>query len=161
MEKSTNQRVDQNEIRTHQIFVITGLMIGFITDQWSWIAAQSIIFLITFLKPSLGPYVLIYKKILVPLGLVSSDVRVDVPQAHQFTMGIGFVVAASASYFLYMGHSALGWSLVWLVVTLGAIALAGWCVGCFSYYMLNRLGLGGFFKHRAIAGIFPGARPGK
>ena len=161
MNKNIEQQVDQNEIRTHQILILFGLSVAFIADRWEWVAIQSAVFLITVFLPSFGPYVLVYKKILKPLGLIKPDIRIDVPQAHRFAMSIGLLVTGGASYLIYSGNAILGWSLVWLVIVLGVIALAGWCAGCFTYYMLNRLGLGGFFKYRSITGIFPGVRPGK
>ena len=119
------------------------------------------VFVITVMLPSLGPYVLVYTKVLKPLGLVKPDMRADVPQAHRFAMSIGFLVTGYSSYLLYSGSSLFGWSLVWLVVILATIALAGWCAGCFTYFMLNRMGLGAYFKYSSITGIFPGARPNK
>lgn len=162
MNEKIEQLVDHNELRTHQVFIVIGLMVGFITNHWELVAVQAAVFLITVLFPVFGPYVSIYRKILRPLGIVKSDIRIDVPQAHRFAMSIGFLVTASSSYLLYNGNNTtLGWGLVWLVMILGSIALAGWCAGCFTYYMLNRLGIGGFFKYGSIPGIFPGARVNK
>lgn len=155
------QQVDQNEIHTHRLLILLGLLTGFITDRWEWVAIQAGVFLITFLLPNMGPYVLLYRKLIKPLGILRSDIRVDVPQAHRFAIGIGFLVTGFSSYLLYNGNALPGWSLVWLVIILGIVAFAGWCAGCFSYYMLNRLGLGGFFKYGSIKGTFPGARPNK
>lgn len=160
-EKIKQQFVDQNELRTHQILVLIGLLTGFITNRWEWVAVQAVVFLITVLLPSYGPYVLIYKGFLKPLGLIKPDLRIDVPQAHRFAMSIGLLVTGYSSYMLFIGNSLIGWSLVWLILILGMIALAGWCAGCFTYFMLNRIGLGGFFKYGSLSGTFPGARPGK
>jgi len=63
------QRVDQNEIRTHQILVLTGLLTGFITDRWEWVAIQAAVFLIAFLLPPLNPYVFIYRGVLKAPGV--------------------------------------------------------------------------------------------
>jgi len=161
MNQNISQQVDQNEIRTHQILVLTGVLTGFITNQWEWVAVQAGVFLITVMFPAYGPYVLFYKKILNPLGLVKTDVRIDVPQAHRFAMSIGLIVTISSSYLLYSGNTTLGWGLVWMMLILGSIAQVGWCAGCFFYYMLNRMGLGGFFKYSSISGVFPGSRPNK
>ena len=46
-------------------------------------------------------------------------------------MSIGFLVTASSSYLLYNGSTMAGWGLVWLVLILGVVALAGWCAGVF------------------------------
>jgi len=161
MDENKEQIVDQNELRTHQVLVMAVLMTGFIIDRWELVAFQAGIFLLTWLTPAISPYVLVYKGVLKPLGILKPDLRVDVPQAHRFAMSIGFIVTGGASFLLYSGNTLLGWGLIWLVLILGAIAFAGWCAGCFSYYMLNRIGLGGFFKHASITGTFPGVRPDK
>lgn len=160
-EEVKKQFVDQNELRTHQVLVLIGLLTGFITDRWEWVAVQAVVFFLTVLFPTYGPYVLIYKGVLKPLGLIKPDLRVDVPQAHRFAMSIGLLVTGCSSYMLFSGNTMIGWSLVWLILILGIIALSGWCAGCFTYYMLNSMGLGGFFKYTSISGTFPGARPGK
>jgi len=160
-EKIKQQYVDQNELRTHQILVLIGLLAGFITDRWEWVALQAVVFFMTVLLPSYGPYVLIYKRFLKPIGLIKPDLRVDVPQAHRFAMSIGLLVTAYSSYMLFIGNNVIGWSLVWLILILGIVALGGWCAGCFTYFMLNRIGLGGFFKYGSLSGTFPGARPDK
>ena len=161
MNEQTEQQVDQNELRTHQLMIQLGLLAGFVTDRWEWVAAQAIVFLLTILFPKHGPYVLFYHKVLKPMGLLKNDIRVDIPQAHRFAMSIGFLVTGISSYLLYNGYALTGWALVWLVIILGFVAFMGWCAGCFSYFMLNRLGLGGFFKHKSLNGVFPGARPNK
>jgi uncharacterized protein DUF4395 len=160
-EKIEQQLVDQNEIRTHQTLTILMLLTGFVANSWELVATQAAIFLIAFLVPILNPYQLFFKGILKPSGLLKSDIRVDIPQAHRFTMSIGFLFTISSSYLIYSGNSTLGWGLVWLVICLGLIAVIGWCAGCFSYFMLNRMGIRGFFKYKSIKGVFPGNRPDK
>ena len=60
---------------------------------------------------------------------------------------------------LFAGLPGLGWVLTWLVAALAALnAFAGFCVGCFIYYWLARLGAPGFPKVPP-AGTFPGMRP--
>jgi hypothetical protein len=73
----------------------------------------------------------------------------------------GTIVASTATYLLMTGRGIAGWSMVWLLITLAAAGLGGWCAGCFTYYMMNRLGLRGLFKYAPIKGTFPGARPPK
>lgn len=153
--------VDQNELRTHQILILSGLLIGFISDRWEWVAAQALVFLLTVISPAHGPYILVYRLVLKPLGWLNPDIREDRPQAHRFAMSIGLAVTSLSSYLLYTGHPLPGWGLVWLILILGSIALAGWCAGCFTYYMLHRLGIGGFFRYGPITDVFPGVRPPK
>ena len=162
MKPEANQsvrRVDQNELRTNQAFVIMMLVSAYIFDDWRMVAIQSGFFLLTTISLWLGPYVLIYRLLLKPLGIIKPDVRVDNPEPHRFATSVGFVVSGLAAYFLFNGATVVGWALAWLIVVLAGLAFAGWCAGCFSYYMLNRLGIGGFFHHGTVAEGFPGARP--
>ena len=56
-----------------------------------------------------------------------------------------WIVIPLAVVALWAGLPALGWGLVWLVIALAALNLfLGFCVGCFVYYQLNKLGLPGF-----------------
>jgi len=82
-------------------------------------------------------------------------------QPHRFVSIIGFVVASLSVYFIYNGSSELGWGLSLLILALGVFALAGWCAGCFTYYLLNKAGLKGFFKHSPVENSFPGMRTPK
>ena len=157
-----NQRmIDQNEIRTMQIAVMLMLSIGYIADSWQIIAAQVVIFLLTIISPSLNPFILLYRFVLRPFNLVQADWRDDNIEAHRFASMIGFTISAAASYFLYMGLATIGWGLVGLILAFGVFALSGWCAGCFAYYMIQKTGHKGYFKHAPIDGAFPGARPPK
>jgi hypothetical protein len=94
-----------------------------------------------------------------PRGLVKPDVILDNPQPHVFAQGVGGVVLLIALGAFWFDASVIGWALSWLVVALAALNLfVGFCVGCFVYYVLNRLSVPGFGA-RAIPGTFPGMRP--
>ncbi len=153
------RKVDQNELRTNQALAITLLISAYILDDWRLVAVQSGVFLLTTISPWLGPYVLLYRILLKPLGIIKPDPRIDNPEAHRFATTVGIAVSGFASYFLFTGAAVAGWALVWLIVLLGALAFFGWCAGCFTYYVIHRLGIGGFFRHAPVPGSFPGARP--
>lgn len=153
------RQVDQNDLRVNATLVITVLVTAFVIDRWELVAFQAVALFLTTVNMGLGPYVAFYRHILRPLGIVKPDLRVDNPEPHRFAAMFGTIVAAAATYFLATGRSVAGWSLVWLVISLAGANLAGWCAGCFTYYMMNRLGLRGLFKHAPIQGTFPGARP--
>lgn len=159
----TNLRwLDQSEIRTQQVLAIMLLMAAYIVDDWRLVAAQCGVFLLTVLYYDMGPYVLLYRLLLKPLGLVKPDIRADVPEAHRFATGFGFSVLAVAIYLLTMGHATAGWILVLILVIFAGIGFSGWCAGCFMYYLINRFGAGGYFRHAPIDGTaFPGVRPPK
>lgn len=155
------RQVDQNELRVNSSLVIAVLALAFVTDRWQLVAFQAGVMALTALRLSLGPYVLLYRAVLRPAGIVRPDLRVDNPEPHRFAAMVGTIVASTATYLLVTGRSIAGWAVVWLLMSLATTAVAGWCAGCFTYYTMNRLGLRGLFKHAPIAGTFPGSRPPK
>ena len=159
--KVNDRVVDQAEIQVQRFFTIALFLTAFVLDRWELVAAQSVIFGLTFLNPGFSPYIALYRHILRPAGLIRPDRRLDNPEPHRFATLIGLLVSSTAAYLLATGYASIGWGLVWLIVVLAGIAFAGWCAGCFMYYMLNRLGVKGFFKNAPIGGAFPGSRPPK
>ncbi len=160
-ESSSVRTVDQNDLRVNATLVVTVLVTAFVINRWELVAFQAGALLLTTVHLSLGPYVALYRHILRPAGLVKPDLRIDNPEPHRFAAMFGTIVASTGAYFLATGRSVAGWGLVWLLITLAAAGLAGWCAGCFTYYMMNRLWLRGLFKYGPIKGTFPGARPPK
>ena len=161
MDASNSRRVDQSELRVNQAMVITVLTTAFIVDRWELVAFQAGAFILTAANLSLGPYVVLYRKVLRPAGLVKPDIRVDNPEPHRFATMFGASVVSAAAFLLATGRSLAGWGLVWLLITLAAAGFAGWCAGCFTYYSMNRLGLHRLFRYAPVKGIFPGVRPPK
>lgn len=155
------RQVDQSELRFNSSLVIAVLVTAFIIDRWQLVAFQAGVMLLTALRFGLGPYVILYRAVLRPAGVVRPDLRADNPEPHRFAAMVGTIVAATAAYLLATGRSVAGWALVWLLMSLATAAVAGWCAGCFTYYMLNRLGLRSVFRYAPIAGTFPGSRPPK
>ncbi len=154
--------VDHAAIKTGQLLSIALMLAALVTGRWQLIAALAAVFLITAIAYPLGPFVLTYRLLLKPLAIVSPDLRVDNLQPHLFGQAVGAASAAVAALALYMGHSYAGWALVWLLIVLTAISFKGWCIGCFLYYQLNRLGLRGFFAKKPTDNQVPlGARPRK
>ena len=123
------------------------------------IAVVGVFFLLTSISPNLGPFNNIYR-LLKSTGLIKPDMRVDNIEPHRFGQAIGFITAAIAVGLFYYGLAVAGWSIVWVLIALTALSFSGWCIGCFFYYMLNKLGLGGFFKHSPTdSSVITGARP--
>lgn len=160
-EKSPLHSVDQNELRVNATLVITVLVTAFIINRWELVAFQAAALFLTALQLSCGPYIALYRHILRPAGIVKPDLRVDNPEPHQFAAVFGAIVSSGATYFLVTGRSTTGWGLVWLLISLAAMGMFGWCAGCFTYYVMNRLGLRRIFKHAPIKGTLPGRRPPK
>lgn len=154
--------VDHAAIKTGQILAIATLTGAFILNRWEPVAALAAIFLITAIAWRHGPFILFYRLVFVPLKLVRPDIRHDNIQPHRFGQAVGAASALFAAAALYSGHHTAGWVLVGVLIVLTAVSFMGWCIGCFIYYQLNRLGLGGFFARSPTDGGVPlGARPRK
>jgi hypothetical protein len=158
-EIANTRKVDQNELRVNQVMVITVMVTAFVLNRWELVAFQACAFFLTALNLSFGPYVVLYRHVLRPAGIVKPDIRADNPEPHRFATMFGTVVVSAAAYLLATGSSLAGWGLVWLLITLASAGFAGWCAGCYTYYMMNRLGLRAMFRYAPVKGTFPGARP--
>jgi hypothetical protein len=133
-------KVDHSSLRVNQAVIILALLTAYIFDL-PWLTAAVALIM------------------LVGTGIVKQHVLADNPKPHRFAQGIGDVVAAVSSALLFLGASAAGWALVWLVIVLSALNLfVGFCAGCAVYYWLQRLQVPGFLKSPP-AGTFPGMRP--
>lgn len=154
--------VDHAAIKTGQILSIVTLAISYILNLWTLVAMLAAIFLITALAWECGPFALLYRFVLKPVGLVKPDIRPDNLQPHRFGQAVGAVSAMIAAALLYFGQDTAGWLLVAILAMLTAVSYMGWCIGCFIYYQLNRFGLGGFFSHSPTDDSVPlGARPNR
>lgn len=154
--------VDHSAIKTGQLLSIAMLITALILDRWELVGILAVIFLITALINPMGPFVLVYRLLLKPIGVVKPDMRIDNLQPHLFGQAVGAASAAIAAFALYAGYAYAGWILVFVLIGLTAISFKGWCIGCFLYYQLNRMGLRGFFAHKPTdKGVMLGARPRK
>lgn len=157
---TSTQTVDHSAIKTGQLLAIATLLGAFVLDRWEPVAVLTGVFLITSAFFEWGPFTLVYRWLLKPLGLVKSDLRTDNAQSHRFGQAVGAASAALAAAALYFNYTTFGWVLVWVLIALTGISFMGWCVGCFIYYQLNRFGLGGFFRHKPTdSKVMLGARP--
>jgi len=152
------QKVDHSALKTNQLIIITLNILAFVLN---------LSFLATFVALVMGigsalktpGFGFVYKNLLKPRGWMKPDVLDDNPEPHRFSQILGFVFMTAGSLALFLGASALGWGLVWLVVALASLnAFGGFCVGCAVYYWLNRFNLPGFSK-QPPAGSFPGMKP--
>ncbi len=153
------QNVDHSAIRTNQATIIALLLIAFILNI-SWLVAVVALVMLagTFLRRP-GFAILLYARLLKPLGWVRPDVLKDNPEPHLFAQGFGGLVLVISTLGFLLGSAALGWVLAWLVIALAALNLfGGFCVGCAVYYWLHRLNVPGFIKSPP-EGTFPGMRP--
>lgn len=157
---SDNRYVDHSAIKTGQLLAIATLVAAFVSERWEPVAALAGVFFLTSLFFEWGPFALVYRGLLKPLGVVKPDLRLDNSQPHRFGQAVGAISAALAAAALFFGYTTLGWGLVWVLIALTALSFLGWCIGCFIYYQMNRLGLSGFFGHAPTdTQVVLGARP--
>ena len=157
-----NNQVDHAEIKMGQILtiIISGIALALQNQILLMILAG--IFLLSGTVRAISPFSLLYRWVVSPLGIIKSDYRLDNIQPHKFGQLVGVMTIVLALTLMQMGFTLAGWSIVVALTGLTSISYAGWCIGCFMYYQLNRLGLGGFFKHAPTdKTVFTGSRPGK
>lgn len=146
MTKETERRrVDHTALKVNQAFIISLSVAAFLLSSRPLVALVAAVMLLGTAVPRLALFKQIYRRLLLPAGLLQARVVPDNPEPHRFAQGFGGVVLALALLALVANQIVLGWALVWLVVALAALNLfVGFCAGCFLYYQLNRLGLPGF-----------------
>jgi len=152
------QKMDHSALKTNQTIIIIMNILAFILNLPLIAALVALVMGIGSVLnvPGFG---FVYKSILKPRGWMKPDVLNDNPEPHRFSQILGFVFMMAGSLALFLGSTALGWGLIWLVIGLAALnAFGGFCVGCAVYYWLARFNLPGFGK-QPPAGTFPGMKP--
>ena len=139
------RRVDHTALKVNQAFIIGLLIVAFLLSSWWLVALVAAVMILGTAAPQLALFKQIYRRLLLPAGLLQARVVPDNPEPHRFAQGFGGVVLALALLALAASQVVVGWALVWLVVALAALNLfVGFCAGCFLYYQLSRLGVPGF-----------------
>ncbi|WP_156754506.1 DUF4395 domain-containing protein [Actinokineospora pegani] len=110
-----------------------------LTGWWPLLAAQAVVFAIgAFAGLRWSPYSALYRVLVAP-RLAPTDERKDVAPL-RFAQGVGFVFTLLGTTGYVLGVPALG-----IVATAIALAAAflnaafGFCLGCESYLLVNRL----------------------
>ncbi len=153
------QNVDHSAIRTNQATIIALLLVAFILNVPWLVAIVALVMLAGTIMRRPGFAMLLYARLLKPLGWVKPYVLKDNPEPHLFAQGFGGMVLVISSLGFLLGSAVLGWVLAWLVIALAALNLfGGFCVGCAVYYWLHRMNMPGFIKSPP-EGTFPGMRP--
>jgi len=142
---SMKQNVDRSALRFNQISIITIVLIGFILYEPVLPAIVAVVLVTGSFFPRIALFKATYRYILKPLRIMNPDPVEDIPAPHEFAQLLGGIVLGIGVYFLFSGETFIGWTLAWIVVLLAAINLfLGFCVGCFVYYQLGRIGVPGF-----------------
>jgi len=139
------RKVDHSGLKTGQALTIILLLLGFVLDSWILVTFVAIAQLMGSLGLSVAPYRLIYQNIVKSVGIVKPHIIDDNPEPHRFAMLVGALFNGTATFALLMGVPALAWGLVWIVIALANLNFwLNFCLGCWMYYQLNRLGVPGF-----------------
>lgn len=134
--------------------------IAFFLHDPSWLIGLGLIFFVTAVARPLSPFVWTYRYLVAPLRWMRSDYRLDNIQAHSFGQLVGAATVVVIFALLNGGFETAAWVVVWVLFGLTLVSYLGWCIGCFLYYQLNRLGLKGFFRHAPTdRSVVPGSRP--
>lgn len=157
-----SNQVDHAEIKMGQVLTIIISGIALALQNIIPLIILAGIFLLSGTVRSISPFSLLYRWIIKPLGIIKSDYRLDNIQPHKFGQLVGVITVVLALALMQFGYTTAGWIIVGVLIALTATSYAGWCVGCYMYYQINRLGLGGFFKHSPTdKAVMTGARPRK
>ena len=116
---TTIPRVDTHLAKFSQACVVLLTALAFLLNQPIIVAITAVLMAISALAPSISPFRLLYKGVVLPLRLLKPRIVEDDPAPHRFAPGVGFVVFVLA----------------------GINLTVGFCAGCFVYYHLGRIGL--------------------
>lgn len=142
---NTIRKLDQNGLKTGQALTIVLLVAGYVFNSWPLVAFVAVCQLFGGLNLPFAPYRLIYHYLVKPTGLIKPRIEADNPEPHRFALLIGAIFNGSATIALLANAAFLGWLLVGIVVVLANVNFwLNFCVGCWMYYRLNRLGVPGF-----------------
>ncbi|MGE5334143.1 MAG: DUF4395 domain-containing protein [Nitrososphaerota archaeon] len=135
--------IDVRLLKFSQACTVLLTALAFITQQ-SWlvvVAAAALAISAAF--PVAGPFRLLYRGVMVPLGLLKPRIAEDDPAPHRFAQAIGALFLVASSIVLFGTQAAaLGWALDLVVFALSTLNFTvGFCAGCFVYYQLGRLGM--------------------
>ena len=137
-------RVDTHLAKFSQASTVALSALAFAFQQPVIVLILAIIMTLAALFPTtVSPYRLLYRGIVLPLGLWKPRVVEDDPAPHRFAQGVGAVFLIAATLVLYLTTAyAVGRTLDIIVFVLAGINLTvGFCAGCFVYYHLGRLGI--------------------
>ena len=142
---ASKNKIDLNALKFNQASIIFFTVLGFITDIYYLPAFTAAVMLAGSLDSRFALFKQFYRYITVPSKLIRPNIAEESSAPHNFAQTMGGIFLTIASVFLFNEQLVLGWILVWVVILLAAANLAlGFCMGCFIYYQLGKLGVPGF-----------------
>jgi hypothetical protein len=135
--------VDLNALRTNQVIIVGMVALAFLLGAERGVVLLALLALcmaIGVAFPGKGPIQLLYRNMLVPVGLVKPARESGSQAPHRFAQAMGASCLALAAILLLVGFDFAGWVLAFVVLVLALVNLVfGFCTGCFIYLHLGRL----------------------
>jgi hypothetical protein len=146
--------IDHRAMQVTQVMVIILNILAFVLDQ-PYLALFTGLVSLVGVALNMPGFSFIYQP-LKSAGLLNPEILADHPEPHRFSQLLGGMMALGGGLFVIGGLPMIGWALTWIHAALAALnAFGGFCVGCFMYYWLSRIGVPGFHQSPP-----PGTRPG-
>jgi len=134
-------------VRLNRVILLVGVLIGFALRQPVLTTALLLVLAPTVVVGARGSLVVALGRRLLAAQIDAALAAGDVEDRRlmRFNNTIAVLLLALAQGAFLLGAAALGWALSLAVAAAAAVALAGFCVGCFLYYQfrLNRYRLFG------------------
>src|SRR6266496_349429 len=136
-------RVDTHLAKFSQAGTVLLTALAFLLNQPIIVLVTAIILALAAIAPSISPFRLLYRYVMLPLHLLKPRIVEDDPAPHRFAQGVGAAFLIASILVLFLAHATVvGWTLDIIVFVLAGINFTvGFCAGCFVYYHLGRLGL--------------------
>ncbi len=145
MATETLRKVDQTGIKVGQGTTIVLLLLGFVLNSWLLVGIVAVSQLLSAFDAPFAPYRLLYQRVIKPLGITKPNVIRDNLEPHRFAQLLGGLMNTVAVALLLVGVPTPAWVLVWVVIALANLNFwLNFCLGCWMYYQLHRLGVPGF-----------------
>lgn len=136
-------RVDTHLLKFSQACTVLVTALAFLFQSPVLVLVGAIALGVSAAVPAFGPFRLLYRGVVLPLHLLKPRVVEDDPAPHRFAQAVGTVFLLASSLVLFLTQAFVpGWTLDLIVFFLSGLNLTvGFCMGCFVYYHLGRLGL--------------------
>lgn len=121
-------------VKLNRWTLLVGIVLGFVTRQPLVTSALLLILLTAVL---FGPRWSLIAQVGQRLFVRGTATEYEDRRLMRFNNLIATLLLGLAQLAFVLGAPAIGWALALMVAAAAAIALAGFCVGCFLYYQLK------------------------
>ena len=147
MSEKQETLIDQNQIKFNMAMTASLLIIGYLLNSWILIAIAIVCQFSGAAGLSFAPYRIIYTYIVVPIGIMKPNKIPDNHTPHRFAALVAGLFNLIGVILILVGMSIVGWIFIGIIFLFSILNLfLGFCVGCFMYYIFNKLGIPGFSK---------------